>query len=336
MEDIVNVLKKKDRLCGFCKLLDIPIIREELNDYIGDFELKSFKRIRLSSIFLFEKNDERVYLNLEREKIILSKYSDYFYERTRIDGNLILSKKSLEKREKGILFTDVVKKYCVSKRFKEKTVLSDLFEIRYAIVNENVCNLMKTDNIDEVRLPNLFLKLYYLSNEKLSLLSSLTNNFDTHMGIIYNNPWKFIRNDKNSFFPTNTYFNGQDVSRVYDMINDDEYKLYRVYDLYRGVVNNRNLIDVKSIFDAWLSSSCFLLESEGISKKEEDIIGKTINEDVLNSKKYLISALIRDLNSIQSKLLDCDENLVSSVLVDKANGNVTNFFGKLLKFRKRF
>ena len=40
-------------------------------------------------------------------------------------------------------------------------------------------------------------------------------------------------------YSTYTLVNGEDISRIYDIVNGID-KIYRVYDLYNGIENERN------------------------------------------------------------------------------------------------
>ena len=67
--------------------------------------------------------------------------------------------------------------------------------------------------------------------------------------------------------------NGEDISYIYDVVNGTD-KIYRIYDLYNGTINERNSDDIFSIHLGLLRKAAFgYKEINGINAKENEICG---------------------------------------------------------------
>ena len=91
----------------------------------------------------------------------------------------------------------------------------------------------------------------------------------------------------------------EEVSRLYDIVDGPD-KLYRIYDLYHGIINPRNELDINCISLGLISPYAFGLRTlRKIDKQEEQLVGKS---NVLVSDDYC--------------------NYVSNLLKDKYNCNI--------------
>lgn len=330
--NIVSILKEKDRLCRLCRLVDIDVVSNFLDNYLNGFVLEDFTKEGLNSGYSFVKNEERVFLSLRRDNISLNKYTENSFERIYIDNNLFLDKRKIERRDNGILVCDVKKKF--DRIDSISAVLSYISETRYVIEKDNLFFLLKDEDIFSSNLFSIFMKIKSFEfNNQLDDISSLKSVFKTYINKTESNSFKIFRRNPSSF----TFFNGEDVSSIYDKIKDEPYKLDIIYDLYRGIVNERNLKYVYSITKGQLPLICFdLLSNKGIKKEEARLIGKdeisVNNENII----YLRNLLVFVLENIKRKteLLECNNQDSLEVIISKDNSySLTKKLRNIIKTR---
>lgn len=118
-----------------------------------------------------------------------------------------------------------------------------------------------------------------------------------------------LRQYTDSPYSTYTKINGEDISYIYDVVNGTD-KIYRIYDLYNGTINERNSDDIFSIHLGLLRKVAFgYKEINGINAKENEICGdykkslstqeSTVIYNLINKRiGYKKSFDIYDINSI--------------------------------------
>lgn len=254
--------------------------------------MKSFKFSRGSYNIELDDNDTNIQLEIGHNFIRVVKNTEntietigihnglyYIYniisEPLAHDGISIISRK-LEKRENGVIITDVQKSFSNSFRYNNELVLTDLYEKEYVFKKENIEKILKNVNFHDVSPTqiNLKFKLFETKNN-LKEHSDLSNSFSTHMNFYI--PWDNGRMARNNIYSNHTYLNGINISGIYDIIDGSD-KLYRIYDLYNGVINPKNEKDINGINLGLVKSKGFYLkELSGIKKATDDLIGKTNN-----------------------------------------------------------
>ena len=102
--------------------------------------------------------------------------------------------------------------------------------------------------------------------------ADLFTTFSTHMNYYYN--WDGGRQIKDNIYPTKTLVNGENLSMLFD-VNDGPDKLYRVHDLYKGIIYPRTECDIISINSGFIPSDAFSYKRFcGISDTEDSIVGE--------------------------------------------------------------
>ena len=108
---------------------------------------------------------------------------------------------------------------------------------------------------EQVDSNQIFIRLKTLGMKvNLEDAADLFTTFATHMNYYFN--WDVGRQITDNFYPTKTLVNGENLSMLFD-VNDGPDKLYRVYDLYRGIINPRNEGDIISINSDFMSEEAF-------------------------------------------------------------------------------
>ena len=183
---------------------------------------------------------------------------------------MLLTDRIIDKRQNGIVYSIIKKQFALSSRFNQ-IVLTDLVEQRFTLTRERIKSLLKNIDFNNIRLTNLLLKLIMLENKvDLKSQSDFYSEFSTHMNYYFN--WECGRKLTYNIYPTRTYLNGEDVSSVFFVDGAD--KLYRIYDLYNGIINPRNEIDINYINLGLLSQDAFNFKKlKGINKHEDVLVG---------------------------------------------------------------
>ena len=174
-----------------------------------------------------------------------------------------------EKRDNGCIIEVIEKNYDFTKESENEKILVDLVSNRY-VFDRNI-------SIDDIN--------------NFEQLCKMKTTFESHFKPLQK-PVGSTRWYTDSPYSTYTKINGEDISYIYDVVNGTD-KIYRIYDLYNGIINERNSDDLFSIHLGLLGKEAFAYkELNGINAKENEICG--------NSKKTLStqeSTLIYDLIS---------------------------------------
>lgn len=222
----------------------------------------------------FAKNDgETILLGIfnyldDNHVFSASKYRHNIYEQIYLEDHRIVQKK-IEKREQGIIYTEIEKKFISSPFLENQSILANLVEHRYVYSYQNLEHITGNDlsNLWFDSLYGYFINWDYIKNlcDYVSTFNSYIN-YDVCSGL-----------KSNTNNPTYTYINGKDVSSLF--IIDGPDKLYRIYDLYYGFINDGNLQDLKDIKGGLLSADVYDYKSLiGITKKEDMLAGPPLKE----------------------------------------------------------
>ncbi len=224
----------------------------------------------------FAKNDGETillgvldYIN-KHQIFSASKYRHNIYEYFCLVDNHIIQNK-IEKREEGIIYTKIKKTFGKSFRFPEQTVLTDLVENRYVYRFQDLENLLGIDgkNLSFDDFYSLFIQSDILEDQYYCV-SSFVSNMNYYVPLD-------LRWLTDNIYPTRTYINGKDVSSLFVIDGPD--KLYRIYDLYHGLINDRNIKDLKGIHLGLLSPDIYDYKSLiGITRKENRAVGQPREE----------------------------------------------------------
>lgn len=258
----------------YCKPLKVECIKKELEAQLEGYTFKSIERETGEWTVCFENlNGEHINLSISLDSFSVLKTTATRIERIAIDGNLLLTHRTLDKRQNGIVYSIIQKQFAQSSRFKQ-FVLTDLVEQRFTLTRDKINILSENVDFDNTRLAHLFFKLRMLEGKvDLKSQSDYYSKFSTHMN--YYLDWEGGRKIKDNIYPTRTYLNGEEVSNIFDVDGQD--KIYRIYDLYNGIINPRNENDIKSINLGFLSQDAFNYKQlKGISEQEDSLVGTSL------------------------------------------------------------
>ncbi len=283
MMDIEKNLENLELAYKYCKLLKIECIKKELEAQLEGYTLKSIERKTGEWTVCFENlNGEHIILSISSDSFSLLKITATRIEGIAIDENMLLTNRVIDKRQNGVVYSIIQKQFAPSSRFNQ-IVLTDLVEQRFTITREKINSLLESIDFDNIRLTNLLLKLRMLENNvDLKSQSDYYSKFSTHMN--YYLYFEGGRKIKDNIYPTRTYLNDEEVSSIFDVDGLD--KLYRIYDLYNGIINPRNENDINSINLGFLSQDVFNFKQlKGISGQEDSLVGPSlvnVNDTYIN------------------------------------------------------
>ena len=155
-----------------------------------------------------------------------------------------------EERDNGCIIEVIEKYYDFTRESEDEKVLVDLVSNRY-VFDRNI-------SIDDI---NNFEQL-------CKMKTTFETHFQTLLKPVGSPEWY-----TDSPYSTYTKINGEDISYIYDVVNGTD-KIYRIYDLYNGTINERNSDDIFSIHLGLLRKTAFgYKEINGINAKENEICG---------------------------------------------------------------
>lgn len=155
-----------------------------------------------------------------------------------------------EERDNGCIIEVIEKYYDFTIESEDEKVLVDLVSNRY-VFDKNI-------SIDDIN--------------NFEQLCKMKTNFESHFKTLRKTVGS-LRWYTDSPYPTYTKINGEDISYIYDVVNGTD-KIYRIYDLYNGIINERNSDDIFSIHLGLLRKAAFgYKEINGINSKENEICG---------------------------------------------------------------
>jgi len=167
-----------------------------------------------------------------------------------------------EERDNGCIIEVIEKYYDFTRESKDEKVLVDLVSNRYVFD--------KNTSIDDIN--------------NFEQLCKMKTTFESHFKIL-RKPVGFLRWCTDSPYSTYTKINGEDISYIYDVVDGTD-KIYRIYDLYNGTINERNSDDIFMVHLGLLRKSAFgYKEINGINDKENEICGNC--KKFINSRKHI-------------------------------------------------
>ena len=188
-----------------------------------------------------------------------------------------------EERDNGCIIEVIEKYYDFTIESEDEKVLVDLVSNRY-VFDKNI-------SIDDIN--------------NFEQLCKMKTNFESHFKTLRKTVGS-LRWYTDSPYSTYTKINGEDISYIYDVVNGTD-KIYRIYDLYNGIINERNSDDLFSIHLGLLRKAAFGY------KKQFDIYDINSIIDAITYKKTATEIAKDFLERVlgipyeEFDKLDCDE-----------------------------
>ena len=87
-----------------------------------------------------------------------------------------------------------------------------------------------------------------------------------------------IRSYVSTIYPSHVYFNGEDISQVYEFVDGID-KISRIYNLYTGNVKKES-DDIKTIIAGLVDENSFNYKNKNIGNQVQELIGEIRNIDI--------------------------------------------------------
>lgn len=235
---------------------------DALVDIFGEYELC----ISDNNIIIYLKSSSGkkfLYVpgSLEKDCICFSSKDDYKYDGFCFscgDNEILVNEVKVDLHRNGANVERVERVYGKSRYDINRDTLLDLYSINYVI--------KKYSSFGEL------LDLNNLENNSL-----FTTFFSAHMRHYYQIPGE-SRSYTDSIYPSQVYFNGEDISRVYEFVDGID-KISRIYNLYCGNVK-RESCDIETIISGLVDIDSYNYKNKKIESYIHDLIGEVKDVDV--------------------------------------------------------
>lgn len=243
--------------------------QDALKDIFGNFELKI--------------TDEKIYIiselgcvykimidSNEKDSLFLSTKDDFKYDGFSFwieENEIYVTEIKIDIHKLGANSEIIVRKYGKSRYDENRDVLLDIQATSYVVKKySNFSQLMDEE---------------YLKNN-----SSLTTVFSAHMRYFHKIEGE-IRSVASTIYPSHVYFNGEDISQVYEFVDGID-KISRIYNLYAGNVKKES-DDIKTIITGLADEKSFNYKNTAIGNQVLLLIGELRDIDV---QEQMIEELI--------------------------------------------
>lgn len=263
-----------DKALSFCWFSNILCIKEEIEKYLEGYSLQSIEKHKIEyDCYFNDENDNSITMTIQRDRIGLYIFMNNSVDRILIDENLVLTCKSVVRRQNGVLYSIIKKQFSLSEYFSDKVDLVDINEKRFVFKNETIASLLNKSESTDFRLEKLLLNLMLTGykidlSKKADYFSDYTATLECEM-----NQEMELKFD---YFTVKVNVDGKDVSYLYKNLKGNDI-ISRVYNLYIGRINFEDADAVRNSF-LTLEATNLKLYS-GITKKEDEILGDFCFDD---------------------------------------------------------
>ena len=240
-----NQLKKA---YSFCFLLKNEAIMEEINNLIKGYNVDSVVFNNDQYVIKFsDKKKNAISMIIDSDSIHVTRNEDNVFSNIAFYDTQVMRQSDIEKRDKGLIYTETCKRFARSKKFNNSSVLTDLEQESYTFSADSINTILNDNDYRQVDSNQIFIRLKTLGMKvNLEDAADLFTTFSTHMNYYFN--WDGGRQITDNFYPTKTLVNGENLSMLFD-VNDGPDKLYRVYDLSEEAFDYKRFIGITNMED---------------------------------------------------------------------------------------
>lgn len=305
---------------SFCDLLKSKCIRDEFNEVLVGYNLNSLERKDGKLYAEFINHNGIIFLIVDPDYFIFKKRTENIIEEIKVNSNMILLDRKLEKREKGVIYSSIMKNFAFIGFSSNECALAYLSENRYVNTNENIKRLCNKNSFEDI-----FQEMTWLEDEiDLSEESNSYSNFIASIKYYFDDDLQ-IRVSAGDINQLTVYQSREDVTNIYSNVWGFD-RIYRIYDLYRGIINSRNEKDIFSIYKGRLSSEAYdLKELVGITDQENLLVGKS-DENLEEYYNYLKGML--DCRFYYKGELSLDRDCILRIITDDDSKNTSKVLNR--------
>ena len=303
---------------------------DALTDIFGKYELCISKN---NTIFIKAESGKRfIYIpgSIDKNCICFSTKDEYSYDGLcfeLVENEISVNEIKVDLYKKGANVEFVQRLYGKSRYDKDKKALLDLQSTNYVIKGN--CSFEKLTDTN------------FLERN-----SSLTTIFSAHMKYFHQIEGE-IRSFVNTIYPSHVYFNGEDISQVYEFVDGID-KISRIYNLYVGNVKKES-DDIKIIITGLVNKNSFNYKNKNIGNQVQELIGELMDMDVHEQmiEEYIEQNLgktrpvvvgLRDATRVEIGITPTQsrkrlDDKIDNIIDDKTPSKVKKFIRKLVSSR---
>ena len=271
------------RLRKYTQILKDKDVKKIVSEKLDGYKIKEIDKRTGTASFSDSDEDCNIQILFKDENVILVGKKDNGIEITTIKQGPELEEYTYSFRHNGLILEKTDIKYGYSNYSRTNKVPIGLVSKRYVLEGMRAFKL-RVANLNDVYKRHI----EYIKENSLAAISFFYTTFESFMvneDIIPN-----FKGPRDTLYSTHTFVNDRDVSHLYDIVKGPD-KLLRVFDLYRGIINERNKGDIKNIHLGLILSDAFgYLELKGIKQREDDLVSKErFNADYIREISNIIS-----------------------------------------------
>ena len=301
-----------------------------LIDIFGEYELY----ISEKDIIFIKSESGKIFVYIPNSKdknyVCFSNKDEYTYDGfcfELVENEISVNEIKVDLHKKGADVEFVQRLYGKSRYDKNKKALLDLQSTNYVIKGyTSFGDLMDTDFLQKN--------------------STLTTTFSAHMKYFRQIEGE-IRSFVSTIYPSHVYFNGEDISQVYEFVDGID-KISRIYNLYVGNVEKES-DDIKTIITGLVDENSFNYKNKKIGNQVQELIGELRDMDVQDQmiEEYIEQHLgktrpviigLRDATSVEIGITPSQsrkrlDDKIDNIIDDKTSSKVKKFIRKLVSSR---
>ena len=211
-----NQLKKA---FSSCFLLKNEAIMEEINTLIKGYIVDSVVCNNEQYVIkMSDKNKNTISMVIDSDSIHVTRNENGVFSNIAFYDTQVMRQTDIEKRDKGLIYTETCKRFARSRKFNNSSVLTDLEQESYTFSADTINTILNDKDYREVDSNQIFIRLKSLGMKaNLEDAADLFTTFSTHMNYYYG--WEGGRQITDNFYPTKTLVNGENLSMLFD-VND--------------------------------------------------------------------------------------------------------------------
>lgn len=297
------------KLKKYSNLLENKELYPLINDIINEYKVTDLNQERnQNKIILSCHNREKISLEIVENKLIFTNcikntivQKDIIFPNTHSVQSI-----SIEKRPQGLIITKIDKKYNVPAFSTTEKTITNLESVISVYKNTTLQRIIPKIDSQNEEIHHIFQiligtneQIVYLGNhiDFLGVAPNMTTYLEICNRVLVG--YDACLADDTSYSKSNQV----DISKIYDSVSGKD-RIARIYDLYHGIITERNKQDIQAIDSELLTRNAFDLKTKiGITSKIEQLVGPAIipSKTQIESPTSTSKQFIKKLSNSSSK-----------------------------------
>lgn len=289
------------------------IIEEKLEGYTLE-EMKIVKKDINASFY--NKTGNIIHLSISENGLTLIEQGNMQIEGIEIDDASLVERFICERRPNGVIVTKIKEVFDNIGAPKRELCLVELKAERFVFSDRKLGLFFNKGKLDlleiyeSIRSLLGYFSIKHIADGYNSFSTMLVDNEQRRSTSLPLEDNRGARKKIGDFISNSTFVNSEDVSSTFDVICGKDC-LYRIYDLYNGIINQRTLSDVKEIYLGVLPPDVFDLKTViGITEQEDRIVGPSMRYKLFN--KINLDNVLNGSTELKGEL-GCERGLLISL-----------------------